>query len=177
MEKQLAADVSQTVAQECDTIHCDNPSEEQIDLYEKYGIVIPENIDKESHMIRHAEYELRRAGYFDEDADYGGMLGKSIMDLIKVFSCQGHSGYSASMTASLFKELAMFKTIGEFEPTIEESMLVHEDAAKGEKILQSLRKCSVFSNDGGKNWHDLDDKNWKFVNYTYTGEEIPGSKR
>lgn len=142
--------------------------------YKEAGIVIPEDCCQKSNLVSHARYELERAGYFDKDSDYGGMLGKGVLDLIKVFSAQGHSGCSASMTKELFKELSMFHPLGKFEPTIEESMNVSDYGCEpGECILQSVRKGSVFSRDGGKTWYDLDDKDWHFTNYTYTGLEKP----
>ena len=45
----------------------------------------------EGNLAKHAEYELRKAGLFDKDSDYGGMLGKAVMDIVKVFAKQGHS--------------------------------------------------------------------------------------
>jgi len=64
-----------------------------------------------SSLVKHAEKELRAAGLYDEDSDYGGMLAESVMELIKLFSKQGHSGCSAGMTISLFKMLANYETI------------------------------------------------------------------
>ena len=45
-------------------------------------------IYNENHMslIKHAERELRLAGFFDKDSDYEGALGKAVMELIEVFS-------------------------------------------------------------------------------------------
>ena len=40
-------------------------------------------------LVSHAEAELRKAGMFDADADYNGMIGKAVMDLVKVFADQG----------------------------------------------------------------------------------------
>lgn len=62
-------------------------------------------------LIKHAEKELKLAGLFDEDSDYGGMLGEATMDLIKLFSDQGHSGNSAAIVSNLFNKLSRFETI------------------------------------------------------------------
>lgn len=64
-----------------------------------------------SNLQKHAETELRIAGLFDKDSDYGGMLGKAVMELIKVFAEQGHSGTSASMVSNLFNKLSRFKPL------------------------------------------------------------------
>jgi hypothetical protein len=60
-------------------------------------------------LVEHAKEELRRAGMFSEDGDfYGGMTGKAVMDLIQLFSDQGHSGGSAPGTIQLFSKLANY---------------------------------------------------------------------
>ncbi|NIO30179.1 MAG: hypothetical protein GTN75_00095 [Gemmatimonadetes bacterium] len=48
-------------------------------------------------LEQHARRELELAGLFDEDSDYGGMLGHSTMRLIEAFAAEGHSGMSAAM--------------------------------------------------------------------------------
>ena len=42
-----------------------------------------------SDLTDHARNELKLAGLFDKDSDYDGMLGDSVMELVKVFSKQG----------------------------------------------------------------------------------------
>jgi hypothetical protein len=64
-----------------------------------------------SNLVRHAEYELRRAGYFDEDSDYGGLLGPAVLKMVEAFSEEGHSGYSAKIAVRLFEKLASFEPI------------------------------------------------------------------
>ena len=61
--------------------------------------------DKTSPLQSYAYEWLRSKGLFDEDADYDGMIGEAVMELIKVFSKQGHSGFSAQLTKHLFNEL------------------------------------------------------------------------
>lgn len=62
-------------------------------------------------LLDHANKELQRVGLFDEDADYDGMLGDAVMELITVFANQGHSGMSAEMTIQLFEKLARFSDL------------------------------------------------------------------
>lgn len=73
-----------------------------------------------SNLIDHANYELNRAGLFDNDADYGGAPAKAVMDLVEVFDQQGHSGMSAAITLRLFYDLAEFKPIGPITSDSEE---------------------------------------------------------
>jgi len=59
-----------------------------------------------------AKNEIERAGLFDKDKDfYGGMTGKSIMELVEVFQKQGHSGMSASIVGSMFHRLVKWKPL------------------------------------------------------------------
>lgn len=56
-------------------------------------------------LVDDAKRNLVAAGLFDADSDYGGMLGKAVLDLTKTFSKQGHSGCSAGMTLELFNKV------------------------------------------------------------------------
>lgn len=55
--------------------------------------------------------ELKLAGLFDEDSDYGGMIGEAVKELLEVFGKQGHSGFSAQRVASIFHELVKGHTL------------------------------------------------------------------
>lgn len=105
-------------------------------------------------LVEHAERELRLAGLFDKDSDYGGMLGGAALELIKVFASQGHSGFSAGMTRDLFALLSNFKTLTPITSNPEEWTDVSE--MSGGPMWQSKRCPSVFSKDGGATWYDLD---------------------
>jgi len=91
-----------------------------------------------SNLINHAETELRLAGLFDKDSDYSGMLGEAVIELIKVFAKQGHSGMSASMVSNLFNKLSRFKPI---------TPLTFNDDEWGEVsngVYQNKRNSAVF---------------------------------
>ena len=118
--------------------------------------------DEDSNLVSYAKRELEIAGYFGEDSDYGGMLGNAVLELMRTFSKQGHSGMSAAITRELFNTVSQFKPLGDFYPTIKDSMDVD-----GKGLLQSTRKSSVFSKDGGKTWYDLDDPDYNYTNYNY----------
>lgn len=62
-------------------------------------------------LIAHAKRELELAGLFDKDADYDGMIGEAVLELITVFSDQEHSGCSAGLVSSLFGKLSKYKPI------------------------------------------------------------------
>ena len=62
-------------------------------------------------MLEKAKLELQLAGWFDEDSDYEGEVGHAVMELMEVFTKQGHSGYSAPLVAGLFKKLVDYEPL------------------------------------------------------------------
>lgn len=109
-----------------------------------------------SNLEIHAERELRRAGMFDKDADYGGKLAPAIMDLIRLFAAEGHSGMSAAMSLQIFTRLASFKALTALTVDPDEWHDVSE--ASGEPMWQNIRESNCFSKDGGKTYYDIDEK-------------------
>ena len=96
-----------------------------------------------SNLIKHAKRELELIGAFSEEDDfYGGMTGQAVLELIEVFSKQGHSGMSAGIVRQLFNKLADYKNI---------SPLTFKDDEWGKCSLedesyQNKRMGSVFKN-------------------------------
>jgi len=90
-----------------------------------------------SNLINHAEKELRIAGFFDEDSGYNGMLGPAVMELIEVFSDQGHSGMSASIVRSIFGKLANYKPLTPLN-------FSNDEWGTGAGIFQNNRNSAVF---------------------------------
>lgn len=116
----------------------------------------------EGNLEQHAEYELRKAGLFDKDSDYGGMLGKAVLDIVKVFAKQGHSGFSAPYVVALFTKVANWDTLSPITNDPEE----WEDVSQyfdGKPQWQNKRCPRFFSKDAGKTWWDVDEKTVKAV--------------
>jgi hypothetical protein len=61
--------------------------------------------DKSSPLQTYAYEWLKSRGLFDEDSDYAGMVGEAVLELVKVFSKQGHSGFSAGLTRNIFNQI------------------------------------------------------------------------
>ena len=98
-------------------------------------------------LIDHAKTELEIAGLFDKEGDfYEGMTGKAVMELIEVFSKQGHSGMSAPMVADIFKKLANYEPLGPITGKDEEWSDVR-DLGNGKPWYQNKR-CSALFKDG-----------------------------
>jgi hypothetical protein len=69
-------------------------------------------IADDSNTVSFAKNELTTAGLFDKDSDYDGMLGDAVLELVNVFSYQGHSGFSAGMCVNIFKKVALHEPLG-----------------------------------------------------------------
>ena len=108
-----------------------------------------------SNLVDHAKREMEIAGLFDKDSDYGGMLAKSVLAIMKVFAGQGHSGCSAEMCTRLFEKLARFENLTPLTSNPDEWNDVSE--MSGRPMWQSNRNPAMFSKDGGKTWYDVND--------------------
>ncbi len=108
-----------------------------------------------SNLINHAEKELKTLGLFDKDSDYDGELAKDVMELIKLFSEQGHSGHSAAMAILLFKELAGFKTISSHTGNDDEWNEVSDGC------FQNNRNSGVFKDNNDSKAYYIHAISWK----------------
>lgn len=112
-------------------------------------------------LVEHAEHELRAAGLFDEDSDYDGWLGESVLELVRTFAAQGHSGFSAYSTIDLFERVATYRALTPITSNPDEWAHIDEDVwGEPGGIWQSRRQPDLFSRDGGQTWHSVDDPRW-----------------
>jgi hypothetical protein len=93
-------------------------------------------------LVRHAERELRLAGAFDKDGGYGGMLGPAVLQMVRAFADEGHSGFSASLAMS------MFERVGRFEPLTPLKGGPDEWVDHGNGLFQNKRCGRVFMEGG-----------------------------
>lgn len=112
------------------------------------------------NLSSHAEYELKKAGLFDEDSDYGGMIGEAVLELIQIMSKQGHSGFSAQWVRELFNKLSNYETLTPITENSDEwtDVAEYECGEEKETLWQSKRNPAIFSKDGGKTWYHVDGK-------------------
>lgn len=115
-------------------------------------------IIKLAGIKEHAKKELELAGLFDKDSDYGGMVGKAVLDLCKCFSGQGHSGFSASMVLELFNILGKYKTLTPITDDPLEWSEISKEMNDGKVLWQNKRNPAIFSENKGKTWYDVEDK-------------------
>lgn len=115
-------------------------------------------LDIQEGLVDHAEMELRKAGLFDKDSDYEGMLGDAVLELMKVFAAQGHSGFSSQCARELFNQLADYKALSPITDDPNEWMDVADYfSPENPAVWQNRRDPSLFSNDGGKTYYSVDD--------------------
>lgn len=96
-----------------------------------------------SNLIDYAKDELKRIGMIDSGEPYNDWATKAILDLIELFSSQGHSGFTAPYVARMFHRLAMLKPA---------SPLTGEDDEWndiGDGRLQNKRYSAVFKDKDG----------------------------
>ena len=118
-----------------------------------------------SSLMKFAKEELIKAGLFDKDSSYGGMLGESTMKLMECFVKEGHSGFSASMQVEIFRRLASWKPLTPLTNDPAEWSNVTEHCSNDRKPLwQSRRSPDCFSNDEGKTYYSVDDKDRTIIN-------------
>lgn len=90
-----------------------------------------------------AQHELERAGLFDKDSDYGGMLGDAVMRMVRLFADEGHSGFSAGMAVQIFGRLARYEPLSPLTGSDDEWTEV------GDGIFQNRRSPRVFKEASG----------------------------
>ncbi len=106
------------------------------------------------NLEKHAESEMRRAGLYDADACYGGLIPQAVMELVRALAAQGHSGCSHHLVMDIFDKVARFRPLTPL--TSDPSEWADVSEASGRPLWQSRRCPSVFSSDGGTTWRDLD---------------------
>lgn len=107
-------------------------------------------------LVEYAQEELQRAGWFDKDSDYAGLVGPAVIEMMKQFAAEGHSGYSAHLVLHIFERLASYRPLTPLDNPMEKKEFIdHTEISGGQQTFQSTRHSSLFSEDGGKTWYDI----------------------
>jgi hypothetical protein len=109
--------------------------------------------ETDSNLCQHAKRELELAGLFDEDSDYGGMLGRFAYEIVRTFASQGHSGASAEIVVDLVARLMRYQPLTPITTNPDE--WIDQSEVSGTPLWQSKRDPSLFSTDGGKTWQSV----------------------
>lgn len=131
-----------------------------------------------SNLVEHAKIELLKLGYKpieDCEDDPDKWIQENVLELLEVFSKQGHSGHSAPYVISLFNKLANFEPVAPIMCTDDE----WTDVGKfGNDDTFQNKRCSAVFKQGvdGKPYY-LDAIVWKNQKgNTYTGNNCINSK-
>lgn len=109
--------------------------------------------------------ELVRAGLFDKDSDYEGMVGEAVQELLDVFEKQGHSGFSAPHVAGIFNRIVRGELLTPLEDVPEEW---GESLSNEDNVKQNRRCSAIFKDEKGAYY--LDAIVWKTqTGATWTG--------
>ena len=101
---------------------------------------------RDGNLTRHTERELHALGYFNGD-EMNAAMAEAVLDLVRTFSSQGHSGFSAGFCRSLFDKVAAFEPLGPL--TGEDSEWACVSEMSGEEMYQNKRCSHVFKGGDG----------------------------
>lgn len=121
---------------------------------------------EESELMRHARRELTLIGVISDDPNsIDSMMRKIILELVEVFSKQGHSGFSASMAIDLTQRLLRYEALTPLTNAPDEWNEIAENYG-GPNLWQSRRQSEAFSHDGGRTYYLLAEKR-KWTSWLY----------
>jgi len=104
-----------------------------------------------SNLTDFARLELKAIGAFSEKDDfYGGMTGKAVMELIEVFSKQGHSGMSASLVRSLFDRVSNYKPLSPLTGEDDEWNEVNNGKFQNKRCSHVFKENGIAYDSNGK---------------------------
>jgi len=129
------------------------------------------------NLIEHAKNEFKRAGWVDENGKYTDemqeMACNNILELLQIFSNQGHSGFSANYVLNYFDKLVKWNII---------SPVKKEEDFDWEKVndntYQSKVISSVFKDEENGKPYYLEGIVWVDEDSSFTGnvENISSSQ-
>lgn len=93
-----------------------------------------------SNLLNYAKKEL---DVLDDGSEMQKEVNKDILDIVRVFSSQGHSGFSTSYTVRILSNLLQFRPLTPLEGTDDEWCTI-EDGQK-----QNKRYSACFKDDDG----------------------------
>lgn len=105
---------------------------------------------RDGNLVRHAESELQAMGYFDGD-EMNAAMAEDLLALIRTFSTQGHSGFSASFCRHIFAKAAAFEPLGPLTGADSEWA-----EAYNEEGTQQNKRCGRVFRDADGNAYDID---------------------
>lgn len=123
---------------------------------------------QESNLVAHAKREFLAMGYIPldqpQDDDPNKWIQESVLELITVFSKQGHSGFSAPYAIATFQKLAMFEPLGPLTGEDSEWNEVSEGMFQNNRCGRVFKSKDRFNRQA----YDIDGKVFTDANGSYT---------
>lgn len=98
--------------------------------------------DVTSNLVKHAEVELAAIGMGEDAEEMDKTMRDNILEMVTVFSKQGHSGFSAGYAASVLHKLLNYEPLGPL--TGEDSEWQDVGEQSGYPLKQNIRCGHVF---------------------------------
>lgn len=125
------------------SLHTPLPADKQAELQEIMDLQKEADTKwKNSHTYSYTIKELELSGWCDKDAFYGDMISVCILDMMRQFYEEGHSGMSASVVSTIFGKLSDFQPLTPLTGQDDEWNEIGNDE------FQNKRRSSVFKRDG-----------------------------
>lgn len=117
-----------------------------------------------SSLVNYAVDEMARLGWMNEDTDpMQKEMVKCVLELLKVFDSQGHSGFSASYCLNLFNRLARWKPISPLTGEDDEWEEIHTIV----NLYQNKRYSAVFKEKDTGRAYNIEEKVFTKDNETW----------
>lgn len=104
-----------------------------------------------SNLVNHARRELELLGEEPETID-------GYVNVVQAFADMGHSGGSASVAIPTLQRLLQFENLKPLTNTPDEWEHIADDVAGQSDLWQNRRNGQAFSNDGGKTYTLLSER-------------------
>ena len=131
-------------------------------------------------IVDFAKTELKYL--IDSEEPYDNMMASCVLELLKTFEDQGHSGFSAPWCIGLFSRLAKFKPLNPLTGADDEWIEVSTNLYQNKRYSAVFKEGNdgkayniegkIFSNDGGETWFTNKDS-IVYIDFPYNVPEKP----
>lgn len=131
------------------------------------------------NLMDYAKREMQN--WIKSDDVYDRLMAKSVLQLIKTFEKQGHSGFSAPIAIEAFRRLASFKPFSPLTGNDDEWEKIDENTYQNKRCFSVFKDKDgnaydvdgrMFSRDGGKTWFTNKDSSVP-VTFPYVVKDNP----
>lgn len=127
-----------------------------------------------SNLVKFAEEELARVGGQEDGMQQ--LMNRNVLDIVKMFSDQGHSGFSAGYAMAQIKRLLNWKPLtpltGEEDEWNGRQNKRYSSVFRDEDGTAYNIEGKIFTDDGGNTWWQGHDS-WVPVTFPYSVPDSP----